>query len=252
MIDFHCHLDLFENPDAVASECEKAGVHVLSVTTTPKAWRKTSGLANNRKHIRTALGLHPQLAHERSGELPLLEAFLGETRYVGEIGLDGSPAYRSHAEIQLKVFERVLSASRSGGGRIFTIHSRGAAEAVISTLHRHQCASTAVLHWFSGTRTELDTATALGCWFSVGPAMLRSEKGRQLAARMPRDRLLTETDGPFAQDGKRPLRPPDVRMAVTQIAKLWSTGEQDVERQLNINLKELLSRVPDNSSRSSA
>lgn len=252
MIDFHCHLDLFENPDAVASECEKAGVYVLSVTTTPKAWRKTSGLAKNRKHIRTALGLHPQLAHERSGELPLLEAFLGETRYVGEIGLDGSPAYRSHAEIQLKVFERVLSASRNGGGRIFTIHSRGAAEAVISTLHRHQCCSTAVLHWFSGTRTELDTATALGCWFSVGPAMLRSEKGRQLAARMPRDRLLTETDGPFAQDGKRPLMPPDVRMAVTQIAKLWSTSEQDVERQLNINLKELLSRVPDTSSRSSA
>jgi TatD DNase family protein len=245
LIDFHCHLDLFDDPEAVASECEKAGVYVLSVTTTPKAWRKTSALSKNRRYVRTALGLHPQLAHERSGEVALLEALLSETRYVGEIGLDGSPAHRPHAEIQLKVFERVLSASRSGGGHIFTIHSRGAAGAVISTLHRHRCGSTAVLHWFSGTRIELDAAIALGCWFSVGPAMLRSEKGRLLAARMPRDRLLTETDGPFALEGKRPLMPTDVRTAVTQIAKLWSASEHDVQYQLNANLKELLSRVPD-------
>ncbi len=248
MIDFHCHLDLFDDPEKVAAQCEEAEVYVLSVTTTPKAWRKTAALGKNRRYIRTALGLHPQLAHERSHEFPLLEALLDETRYVGEIGLDGSARYRAHAEVQLKVFERVLAASQSRGGRIFTIHSRGAADAVVSALHRHRCSATAVLHWFSGTQKELDAATAFGCWFSVGPAMLRSEKGRQLVSRMPRDRVLTETDGPFAREGKRPLNPGDVRLAVAQLANLWAISDCEVEIQLNTNLRELVARVPEPSS----
>jgi TatD DNase family protein len=245
LIDFHCHLDLFDDPEQLAAQCEEAAIYVLSVTTTPKAWRKTSALGKNRRFIRTALGLHPQLAHERFHELPLLEALLDETRYVGEIGLDGSPAHRPHAEVQLKVFERVLAAAQSRGGRIFTIHSRGAAEAVIAVLQQHKCGATAVLHWFSGTQKELQAAAALGCWFSVGPAMLRGEKGRQLVGRMPRERVLTETDGPFAQEGKRPLTPRDVRLAIVQLAKVWAISEGDVEMQLNANLKELLSRVPE-------
>jgi TatD DNase family protein len=243
LIDFHCHLDLFDDPERIAAQCEEAGVYVLSVTTTPKAWRKTATLGKNRRYIGTALGLHPQLAHERFQELPLLEALLDETRYVGEVGLDGSTSHRADAEIQFKVFERVLAAAQSRGGRIFTIHSRGAAEAVLSLLRRHKCGCTAVLHWFSGTHNELQAADALGCWFSVGPAMLRSEKGRQLVSRMPRERVLTETDGPFAQLGKRPLTPLDVRLAIIQLATLWAVSERDVEMQLNSNLRELLSRV---------
>jgi TatD DNase family protein len=245
VIDFHCHLDLFDNPEHVAAQCEEEAVYVLSVTTTPKAWRKTSALGKNRRYIRTALGLHPQLAHVRFHELPLFEALLDETRYVGEIGLDGSPSYRPHADIQLKVFEGVLAAACGRGGRIFTIHSRGAAETVLSVLQRHRCCATAVLHWFSGTQKELQAAASLGCWFSVGPAMLRSEKGRQLVGRMPRESVLTETDGPFAQLGKRPLSPRDVRLAIVQLASLWKISELDVEVQLNKNLKELLSRVPE-------
>lgn len=245
MIDFHCHLDLFDDPEAIASQAESAGIYVLSVTTTPKAWRKTSGLAKNRRHIRTALGLHPQLAHERERELALLEAFLGETRYVGEIGLDGSREYRQHAQVQARVFERVLCAAQDRGGRIYTIHSRGAAEAAIQALKRNRCAETAVLHWFSGSKSELDRAIANGCWFSVGPAMLRSEKGKRLAQAMPRDRVLTETDGPFAKAGARPLGPVDVNVAVEQLATLWSLEVAEVRRLLLANLRELLSRVPE-------
>jgi TatD DNase family protein len=245
LIDFHCHLDLFDNPEQLAERCEEAHVYVLSVTTTPKAWRKTVMLGRNRRFIRTALGLHPELAHERFRELPLFEALLGETRYVGEIGLDGSPAYREHADIQRKVFERALAASREHGGRIFSVHSRGAAEVVIAALRQHGCAETAVLHWFSGTPKELRAAIAVGCWFSVGPAMLRSENGRNLVARMPRDRVLTETDGPFAKRGRHPLMPFDVSRAIAELARLWSVAEHDVDGQLNSNLKELVSRVPD-------
>jgi TatD DNase family protein len=245
LIDFHCHLDLFDEPEHLAARCEEARLYVLSVTTTPKASRNTSELGKGRRCVRTALGLHPQLAHERSQELALLEALLGETRDVGEVGLDGSPAHRQHAEIRRKVFERILAASRQHGGRIFSIHSGGAAEAVVALLRQYDCGTTSVLHWFSGTQAELRAAIAIGCWFSVGPAMLRSENGRRLAARMPRDRVLTETDGPFAQDGKQPLSPFDVGRAVAKLAALWSISERDVEMRLAANLKELLSRVPD-------
>jgi TatD DNase family protein len=245
LIDFHCHLDLFDDPEAIASQSEAADIYVLSVTTTPKAWRKTSALSKQRRHIQTALGLHPQLAHERHHELPLFEALLQETRYVGEIGLDGSKEFRQHADVQSRVFERVLDCARDSGGRIFTIHSRGAADAVVSTLNRFRCSSTAVLHWFSGTKSELKLAIASGCWFSVGPAMLRSAKGRGLAELMPPDRVLTETDGPFAQTGGRSLKPADVQIAVGQLAELWGLEADGVHARLASNLRELVTRVPD-------
>jgi TatD DNase family protein len=235
---------LFEDPQQMAVACEKAGIYVLSVTTTPKAWPKTAALAKGKRHIRTALGLHPELAHERYNELSLLERLLDETRYVGEIGLDGSPAHRQHAEIQLKVFDRILACSQDRGGRIFTIHSRRAADAVIATLRKHKCGPTAVLHWFSGSQTQLKSAISLDCWFSVGPAMLRSEKGRALAAGMPRDRILTETDGPFARTGKRPLTPADVQIAAAELAKVWSVTEAESAAQIKRNLRDLLLRVP--------
>lgn len=62
--------------------------YVLSVTTTPKAWYGTSLLAKDCPRIRTAaLGLHPQLAHERWQELELFDALLSQTRYVSEVAL---------------------------------------------------------------------------------------------------------------------------------------------------------------------
>lgn len=244
MIDFHCHLDLFPEPERIVAAAEAARIYVLSVTTTPKAYRKTAQLANGRRYIRTALGLHPQLAHERSHELPLWEALVSETRYIGEIGLDGSPGYRKHADIQLRVFERILKVSAELGGRIMTIHSRRAASEVVDALRKHGCGETAVLHWFSGTRKQLTEAKKLGCWFSVGPAMLRSESGRKLASEMPRERVLTETDGPFAMIDDRPLMPWDVETAVKQLADLWQVDIDEADSQLTTNLKTLISQVP--------
>jgi TatD DNase family protein len=203
VIDFHCHLDLYPDPKAIRDEVVIRGLYVLSVTTTPSAWKGTSALASSIARIRTGLGLHPQLAYERRGELPLFDTFLPETRYVGEIGLDGTPDCRRYWQSQVAVFEHILKSCQNAGGRIMSVHSRRAAGAVLDFLEQRPEAGTPVLHWFSGSPSELQRAVSLGCWFSVGPAMLSNEKGRALAARMPRDRMLTESDGPFAQiDGK--------------------------------------------------
>jgi TatD DNase family protein len=227
------------------AESDAAGIYVISVTTTPKAWRKTRALASGKRRIRTALGLHPQLAHERSGELALFEALLPEARYVGEVGLDGSPGYAGHADIQRLVFERVLRLAGEHGGRILTIHSRRAVDDVLESLGKWPEAGVPVLHWFSGTERQLRKAIAQGCWFSVGPPMLRSAKGRRLVSLMPQDRVLTETDGPFATENERPLRPIDAWTAVEQLATLWRISREQASKRLKDNLRTIVTRIPD-------
>jgi TatD DNase family protein len=243
VIDFHCHLDLYPDPDLIARECAKRGVYVLSVTTTPSAWSGTVALAGQSSRIRTALGLHPQLAHQRKSELILFERLLTETRYVGEVGLDGAPEFTPHWADQIMVFGRVLELCEKAGGRTLSIHSRRATSPVLDQLEAKRGAGTPILHWFSGTARELDRAMELGCWFSVGPAMLASAKGRALTAKMPRERLLTETDGPFAQIGGKPALPWDAAQVAPALAEIWSEPAADVERQLVRNLRQL-TRTP--------
>ena len=88
-----------------------------------------------------------------------------------------------------------------------SIHSRGAETRVLDILEAHPGAGTPVLHWFSGNRAELQRAITLGCWFSVGPAMLAGAKGRDHLSEMPLNRVLPETDGPFAKRRGATLMP---------------------------------------------
>jgi TatD DNase family protein len=245
VIDFHCHLDLYPDPLAIRDECDSRGMYVLSVTTTPSAWQGTSALAAQTKRIRTALGFHPQLAHERMNELPLFDSYLPETRYVGEIGLDGAPEFRRQWSTQVAVFEHILARCRETGGRTMSIHSRRASRAVLDTLERFSGAGTPILHWFSGSFGELDRAVALGCWFSVGPAMLAGEKGRALAARMPRERVLTESDGPFAQVNGESVMPWQVEKALDALSTVWSLPSEEVRQYIRDNLRRLLEKNRD-------
>lgn len=241
VIDFHCHLDLYEDPHGVARECVKRGVYVLSVTTTPSAFKGTASLADGAPRIRTALGLHPQLVAERKFEFPLFEQLLPDASYVGEIGLDGGPECRSFWEDQVSIFERALAACSAASGRVYSVHSRRATGAVLDSIERFPRAGLPILHWYSGTSRELERAIALGCWFSVGPAMLRSAKGQALAARMPRDRVLTETDGPFARldrDGP-PLFPWQAGDACVDLARAWNLERQQVDSMIVANLRHL-------------
>jgi TatD DNase family protein len=239
MIDFHCHLDLFPDPHAVARETVSRNLYVLSVTNAPSSWDGTAALMPAGSRIRTAVGLHPQIAHERKHELPLFTRILRETRYVGEVGLDGSPEYKKHWPDQMAVFERVLEACEVAGGKILSIHSRRAASHVLAALTAHRSAGVPVLHWFSGSLQELRAAIALGCWFSVGPAMLAGSKGRTLVANMPREGVLTESDGPFAQIDGRAALPWDTALAVAVLSELWSESVHDVQRRLIGNLRRL-------------
>ena len=240
MIDFHCHLDLYPDPRQVVASCFQQGLYVLSVTTTPTAWQGTAALADGCERIRTALGLHPQLAAQRSSEMPLLEELLPSVRYVGEIGLDGSPEFRDSWDIQVSVFEHILKACARLGGRVMSIHSRRASTTVLDFLESNLDAGQPVLHWYSGSYRDLQRAIDLNCWFSVGPAMVRSERGRSLVSRMPQNRILTETDGPFAHDSGRPLLPGETENVVSYLSDLWDIEQSEASSILQSNLRELV------------
>ncbi|MBH2018414.1 MAG: TatD family hydrolase [Burkholderiales bacterium] len=239
MIDFHAHLDLYPDVLEVVQEVTKRGIYVLSVTTTPSAWKGTSALAHGSSRIRTALGLHPQLAHLRVSELPLFDQLFSEAMYIGEIGLDGAPEYKRHWELQLQVFDHILGRCQSAGGRVMSIHSRRATTAVLDRLEKFSGAGLPILHWFSGSSRELDRAIAADCWFSVGPAMLASQRSREFVMKMPRDRILTETDGPFAQIEGQSAKPWDCEKATVKLATLWAISELKVDKLLSDNLRSL-------------
>lgn len=244
MIDFHVHLDLYPDPQMIVRGIVEREMYVLSVTTTPSAWEGTAALAAPGSRIRTALGLHPQIAHERISELPLFEQHLDEAEYVGEIGLDGGAEFKQHWQVQLKAFDHILNACSRAGGRIMSIHSRRAAPVVLDRLAAAPEAGIPILHWFSGSKRDLLRAIEMGCWFSVGPAMLVSDKARALVKNMPRDRVLTETDGPFAQiDGER-AQPWDADRAIAQLAGVWEDmSREEIDRLVHANLRRLVANA---------
>lgn len=240
MIDFHCHLDLYPNPGAVADQAQRRGVGVLSVTTTPSAWVGTSRLADGRPVIKTALGLHPQLAGERKHELRVFDKYVGHTRFIGEVGLDGSPEFKASWAAQTEVFTHVLHACNESGNKVLSIHSRRAATPVLDLLDLFQDVRRPVLHWFSGTRAELDRAISRGCWFSVGPAMVAGAKGRALVNAMPRHRVLLETDGPFGQVRGNRLQPWDVDLAFLAVSRAWMVEPDEARKIITANESSLL------------
>ena len=122
---------------------------------------------------------------------------------------------------------------------MMTVHSRRAAGAVLDAFENAPGAGIMILHWFSGSRRELDRAVRLGCWFSVGPAMVRSQRGMDLLAAMPRDRVLTETDGPFASGGNGPLQPGEVSAAVVACQAAWGIPADETTRHMADNLRRL-------------
>jgi len=96
------------------------------------------------------------------------------------------------------------------------------------------------MHWFSGTAAELRAAAAHGCWFSIGPAMFESANGRALAAAMPRDRVVPESDGPFAKFGGKPVMPWSSLQTAECLAPLWGQSSEDIAESLAENGHALL------------
>ncbi len=115
--------------------------------------------------------------------------------------------------------------------RLLSLHSVRAHTPLLELLHTTKVLG-AVLHWWTGSAAQTSRAIDLGCWFSVGPGMLRN---LDRLARLPRDRVLTETDAPVR--GGVAGRVDDVEAV---LATLWNCDIEDVRRQIWLNFAELV------------
>ncbi len=242
LVDFHCHLDLYPDHVEAVQRAEEAGVFTLTVTTTPLAWARNHELTAETRHVRAALGLHPQLVSEREHELALWKELLPRTRYVGEVGLDAGPRFYKSFDRQKRVFGEILRTCAAAPGKILTVHSVRATKIVLDMVEQHlpRDRGRVVLHWFTGTPSEVKRATQLGCYFSVNAEMLANPKREAVNRAMPLDRLLTETDGPFTKVDGRPTRPEDVGAAVLGLARTHGTTADQMAATVLRNLKTLL------------
>jgi TatD DNase family protein len=233
-IDTHCHLDLYKNVSEVIREAERAGVFVLGVTNTPSVFPYTENLSKQYGHVAPAIGLHPELILQRKHELPQLWEYLKRTRYVGEIGLDYVTRDQNVRMVQREIFSQIIDRCAQYPDKILTVHSRRSASDVIRIIG-NSFPGKIIMHWFSGSEREADAAISDGYYFSFNSSMVKSKKGRTLALKIPRDRLLTETDGPFISISGHPVQPGHIPLIIESLAALFALDTVDLKQQIWTN-----------------
>lgn len=233
-VDAHCHLDLFPRPAELVASIESAQVHTVAVTNAPFVFQHTQKLCEHSHFVHPALGLHPELVATHGDQVDQLVTLLDQTRFVGEVGLDFVTPDRSLRKRQTAIFVRVLDACSRFDDKILTVHSRRAARDVISAIGP-AFPGKVILHWFSGSLSDVRKALNCGFWFSVNIAMTQSENGRTIIAEIPPDRLLTETDGPFVKPNGITQGPLDVPSVVLELARMWNVDECEAKARISSN-----------------
>ena len=212
------------------------------MTTTPKAFAQNQKWTAASQYVYAAVGLHPELVGERGAELPLLEDLIGESRLVGEIGLDGSPQYSKSWNDQKQVFVRAIRRAQETGGRVVSIHSRRAADDVASLLAEYTTSDRLlpILHWFSGSWQAASKALSHGCYFSINQRMLEHRSGVDLVLKLPMSRLLVETDSPFTAFENRPSEPSDTQTTIQNLAVIRGIDAGEAHETILINARDVL------------
>jgi TatD DNase family protein len=230
LIDTHCHIDRFSDPAAIAARCERERLITVAVTNLPSHYSQGVHHVKALQYVKLALGFHPLVVGQYHRELDAFLEMLPKVEFVGEIGLDFSNEGLSTKAQQLAAF-RTIAKRLAETHKFVTLHSRGAADTVLAVLEEFSVTN-AVFHWYTGPLGVLDRAIDRGFYFSVNPSMIHSNKGRGIITRIPRNRVLTESDGPYAKIQNRPTQPSDVSVVIEFLAKHWGIGTQDTINQV--------------------
>jgi TatD DNase family protein len=210
LVDSHCHLDFpdFKDElDAVVARARAAGVErLVTISTRVRRQAALLAIAERFGEVFCSVGTHPHHAHE---EIDIGTAELVErTRppkvvALGEAGLDyyydNSPR-----PAQERGFRAHIAAARQTGLPL-VIHSRDA-DADTAKILRQEAAKgafPAVLHCFTGGRDLAFAGIELGLYVSFTGILTfkKSEELRKIAAALPADRILVETDAPYLAPG---------------------------------------------------
>lgn len=206
LIDSHCHLEykgLVEGQSGVLDRARAAGVSgFLSISTRRSEWAQVIGTAETHDDVWASVGIHPHEAdaHADLGEQALLDA-TDHPRVIG-IGETGLDYYYDHSDraVQRDLFRSHIAVSRRTGLPLI-IHTRDAEDDTAQILAEEmgKGAFPALIHCFTASAGFARIVLDLGLTISLsGIVTFKNAKDLQaIAAELPEDRLLVETDAPF-------------------------------------------------------
>lgn len=237
--DTHIHLDLLKSRQSAIKNLEGNKVYTIAVTNLPTIFQHNKIAIAESKFIKHALGYHPELVQDYPNLLPVFKRELKNTRYIGEIGIDGTSRNKEYVELQEKIFSSIISWCNEAGGKILTIHSRRAENKVLNILGNNFNGKV-ILHWYSGSITNLEVAIKREYWFSINPAMLKNKKGKEIIKKIPINKFLVETDAPFGVGEKKLDYHSIYTQIIEGIANIKEMTYSAVETRLDDNFKTLL------------
>jgi TatD DNase family protein len=235
LVDTHCHLDADEfdhDRPAVIARARAAGVvHQIVPATTADRWAKLRTVCTGDEGLHPAYGLHPTfLAAHRDAQLTELAHWIERERpvAVGECGLDYFVP-DADPEVQLQYFNAQLVLAREFDLPVI-VHARRAVDAVIAAI-RKVGGLRGVVHSFSGSRQQAENLWQQGFLLGLGGPVTygRANRLRTLAATMPLEWLLLETDAPDQPDahirGQRnePARLPRILQTIAALRDVPAT-----------------------------
>lgn len=256
LVDSHCHLDFpdfADELDAVVTRARNAGIaRLVTISTRVARHAQVLSIAERFADVYASVGTHPHYAHE---ELNLTAAdLIDRTRHpkvvaLGEAGLDYHYD-RSPRTAQEQGFRTHIKAARETGLPL-VIHSREADADTARILEEEtgQGAFPAVLHCFTGGRDLAQRAIALGLFISFTGILTfkNSTELRAIAAALPADRILAETDAPYLAPG--PFRgkrnePAYVVETAKVLADARGVSFEEITRTTTDNFFRLFGKVP--------
>jgi TatD DNase family protein len=256
LVDSHCHLDFpdFKDElDGVVGRAKDAGVGRM-VTISTRVRRLPDLLAISRRFpdVFCSVGTHPHHAHEEldigAEELATLAAD-PHVVAVGEAGLDYHYD-NSPRDAQEQGFRAHIAAARETGLPL-VIHSRDADDDMAAILRQEsgEGAFPAVLHCFTGGRELAFTGIDLGLYVSFTGILTfkKSDELRAIAAALPADRILVETDAPYLAPGKyrgKRCEPSYVTETAKVLADVRGVSPDEIGRQTTENFFRLFRKVP--------
>lgn len=205
-VDSHCHLNykgLVKEQGAVVSRARAAGVGpMLNISTRASEWDAVVATAETHCDVWASIGIHP---HEADAHAEVdTDRLLGRVDHplvvaIGETGLDYYYD-KSDRDRQRRSFRSHLAASRASGLPVI-VHTRDAEEDTAEILadEMGKGAYGGVIHCFTASQRFADIALDLGLYISIsGIVTFKNAKDLHvIAASVPEDRLLIETDSPF-------------------------------------------------------
>jgi TatD DNase family protein len=202
-VDTHCHLDhhFSMGVDEQVARARAAGVAVMiTVGTDLDSSRQAVATAARLEGVWAAVGIHPNDADGATPDaLAAIDALAArpEVVAVGETGLD---RYRDHTapEVQDAAFRAQIAIAKRHD-RALVIHCRDAWPATLDVLDEEGAPGRVVLHCFSGDPGVTERCVAAGWFVSFAGNVTFTNAGalRTVAAMVPPDLLLTETDAPY-------------------------------------------------------